>query len=79
MMSGEYFLSEKAKERKQKEKKREQKANKKVERAEERNRTLVAPEEESGPSAPAAKKYVNEKPSDVDALKNKFLAKRRKD
>ena len=82
MMSGEYFLSEKAKERMQKEKKREQKANKKVERAEERNRTLVAPEEESGPSAiaaAAAKKYVNEKPSDVDALKNKFLAKRRKD
>jgi protein subunit release factor B len=77
MMSGEYFLSEKAKERIQKEKKREQKANKKVERAEERNRTLMAPEEEATPAA--TKKYVNEKPSDMDALKNKFLAKRNKE
>lgn len=73
-MTGEYFLSEKAKEDIKREKKREQKDNRKQERAQERNKTLTAPEEEE--VAPTTHKYVNKKPSNVEDLKSKFLKKK---
>ena len=71
MMSGEYFLSEKAKDKLEKEKKREQKESRKQERVQERNRTLEAPNEDEDERP----RYENRKPTDVDALKNKFLKK----
>ena len=73
MMTGEYFLSEKAKDDIKREKKREQKDTRKQERAQERNKTLTAPEEEA---APSTHKYVNKKPSNVEDLKSKFLKKK---
>lgn len=72
-MTGEYFLSEKAKDDIKREKKREQKDTRKQERAQERNKTLTAPEEEV---APSTHKYVNKKPSNVEDLKSKFLKKK---
>lgn len=45
MMTGEYFLSEKAKEGKEREKKREEKEAKKKEKIETKNRQFIAPEE----------------------------------
>lgn len=72
-MTGEYFLSEKAKDDIKREKKREQKDTRKQERAQERNKTLTAPEEEAVLST---HKYVNKKPSNVEDLKSKFLKKK---
>lgn len=72
MMTGEYFLSNKAKEQEKREKKREQKESRKEQRAVQRNSTLDAPDEDQ-PDEPAAAKYVNKKPSSVDELKKKFL------
>jgi len=68
MMTGEYFLSEKAKKDISREKKREQKEDRKEGKALERNKTLEVPEDE-----PSAAKYVNKKPTDIEGLKNKFL------
>ena len=70
MMSGEYFLSEKVKQDQKREKKREQKEDHKQSKAVERNKSLQAPKEED---VPAAVKYVNRKPTDIEGLKNKFL------
>ena len=73
MMTGEYFLSQKAKDQEKRDKKREQKETRKTERAEERNLTLTAPKEDD--DAPT-KKYENRKPSSVEDLKSKFLKKK---
>lgn len=73
MMSGEYFLSDKAKDKLQKEKKREQKEARKEQKIQDRNKTLQAPEDED---APEKVKYENRKPTDIDSLKNKFLKKK---
>jgi len=71
MMTGEYFLSDKAKDRIAKDKKREQKAGRKEQKVTDRNKSLQAPDEEE----PQPGAYKNEKPSDMDSLKNKFLLK----
>jgi hypothetical protein len=71
MMTGEYFLSAKARDMQKKDKKREQKEQRKETKAVERNLTLEAPEEDE-----PAHKYVNKKPSSVDDLKQKFLKKK---
>lgn len=68
-MTGEYFLSEKQKDDIAREKKRDAKADRKAAKVDQRNKSLVAPEE------PEAAKYVNQKPKDLDALKAKFLKK----
>ena len=75
-MTGEYFLSEKAKEDIKREKKRDQKDTRKQDRAQERNKTLAAPEDEEATEAQQAHKYVNKKPTNVDDLKSKFLKKK---
>lgn len=72
MMSGEYFLSDKAKDKIQKEKKREQKEQRKEQKIADRNKTLAVPDEDEA-SKP---KYENRKPTDIDSLKNKFLKKK---
>jgi ribosomal RNA assembly protein len=72
MMTGEYFLSDKAKDRIAKDKKREQKAGRKEQKVTDRNKSLQAPDEEE----PQTGAYKNEKPSDMDSLKNKFLLKK---
>ncbi len=74
MMTGEYFLSEKAKDQQKRDKKREQKESRKEIRAVERNLTLNAPDEEDIAAQPH--KYVNKKPTNVEDLKQKFLKKK---
>ncbi len=76
MMTGEYFLSEKAKDDIKREKKRDQKDTRKSDKAQERNKTLAAPVEEEAGDTLHAHKYVNKKPQNVDDLKSKFLKKK---
>lgn len=84
MATGEYFLSDKQKNHKENEKKRDEKENRKTEKINERNKNLEAPaEDRKGSKAALASavasrtdnKYENKKPSDVEALKKKFLKK----
>lgn len=72
MATGEYFLSEKAKDDIKREKKREQKDDRKNAKITERNRTLQAPEDAE---EPRESKYENKKPKDIESLKKKFLKK----
>ena len=74
MFSGEYFLSEKAKEDKKRELKRESKELRKQEKIANRNKDFEAPEEEA-PVKSKEKHNSSAKP-DVNELKKKFLKKK---
>lgn len=75
MMTGEYFLSDKAKDRIAKEKKRDQKAGRKEQKVSDRNKSLQAPADDEEPRT-TKDSYENKKPSDMDSLKSKFLLKK---
>ncbi len=73
MMTGEYFLSEKAKDNIEKEKKRAVKEQKKQEKIEQKLKVLEAPAEEvKEDKVPTVK---SSKP-DLEELKKKFLKKK---
>lgn len=81
MMTGEYFLSDKAKENIEREKKRAEKEQKKQDKIDKKNSLLIAPTEDTIVPAsdkiaevPLAKKSQTTKP-DIDELKKKFLKK----
>ena len=80
MMTGEYFLSDKAKENIEREKKREQKEQKKQDKIHEKMKVFEAPKEDLEATAKkeekaAATKASNTKP-DLEELKKKFLKKK---
>ena len=81
MMTGEYFLSDKAKENIEREKKRAEKEQKKQDKIDKKNSLLIAPTEDTAvPTSDkvvevaVAKKPQSTKP-DIDELKKKFLKK----
>ena len=76
MITGEYFLGEKAKENAEKEKKREAKAAKKQEKVEAKLRDLQAPEEVVPEVVVQATEQKKSSKPDIDALKKKFLKKK---
>ena len=82
MMSGEYFLSDKAKEDLKNKKKREEKLARKQEKIEAKNREFEAPEEDLPvKKEKKARRQSNEdmpKRPEIEDLKNKFLKKRKK-
>jgi ribosomal RNA assembly protein len=75
MMSGEYFLTDRAKTDIKNAKKRDQKAQRKQDKVDSKHREFIAPVED----APATKeKGGSGRPDrpDIDELKNKFLKKK---
>ena len=77
MMTGEYFLSEKAKENIKNQRKREQKLSRKQEKVEAKNREFEAPEEDDAPKTKQAQLYDGEQKPDIEQLKNKFLKRKK--
>ena len=81
MMTGEYFLSDKAKENIEREKKRTEKEQKKQDKIDKKNSLLIAPTEDAAVpqsdqvvEVAVAKKPQSTKP-DIEELKKKFLKK----
>lgn len=92
MMSGEYFLDDKAKDELKNKKKREDKMARKQEKTDAKAREFQAPEEDLPVKAEKVKKSSKKDKSEIDApkdtgvskrpnvedLKNKFLKKKKK-
>ncbi len=83
MMTGEYFLSEKAKDMQKHEKKRVEKESKKQEKVEKKLKQFEAPDEVQEQQARKAlkeevrgKKHDDSKKPDIEDLKKKFLKKK---
>lgn len=78
MMTGEFFLSEKAKANQEKEKRRDEKEKKKQEKLEAKNKEFVAPVDEAPvvvEKSEKKEKHSGSKP-DLEELKKKFLKKK---
>ena len=77
MMTGEYFLSEQAKENIKNQRKREQKLSRKQEKIEAKNREFEAPEEDDAPKTKKAELHDSSKKPDIEQLKSKFLKRKK--
>ena len=77
MMTGEYFLSEQAKENIKNQRKREQKLSRKQEKIEAKNREFEAPEEDDAPKTKKAEVHDSSQKPDIEQLKNKFLKRKK--
>ena len=85
MMSGEYFLSDKAKDELKNKKKREEKQERKQEKLDAKAREFEAPDEDDNAGSKDKAASKGKKSSDsaskrpeIEDLKNKFLKKRKK-
>lgn len=76
MMTGEYFLSDKAKENIEREKKREAKEQRKQEKIQEKMKVFEAPPEEEVQPKKDEKLSTKSSKPDIDELKKKFLKKK---
>jgi len=86
MMSGEYFLSDKAKDELKNKKKRDEKIQRKQQKVDAKAKEFEAPEEDlpvakekksKKESSDTKDKVVHKRP-DIDDLKDKFLTKKKK-
>ena len=77
MMTGEYFLSEQAKENIKNQRKREQKLSRKQEKIEAKNREFEAPDEDDAPKTKKTELHDSSKKPDIEELKNKFLKRKK--
>jgi hypothetical protein len=76
MMTGEYFLSDKAKENIEREKKREAKEQRKLDKIQEKMKVFEAPPEEEVQPKKEEKLSAKSSKPDIDELKKKFLKKK---